>query len=60
MDGREERKRKAKTHGLDDGVRILEIQGKGTTSRRVESLDTWTYRGSDHLKKKKLHSKQYY
>ena len=24
---------------MDDGGRILETQGKGTTSRRVESLD---------------------
>jgi len=52
-DGREERKRKA--HGLDDGGRILETQGKGTTSRRMESCtwDIWTCREADHLKKKK-------
>src|SRR6218665_2479858 len=54
MDGREERKRKAwtKAHGLDDGGRILETQGKGTTSRRVESLDIWTCRDADHPNKK--------
>jgi len=42
-----------KAHGLDDGGRILETQGKGTTSRRMESLDIWTCREADHLKKKK-------
>ena len=49
----EERKRKAQTKAdkLDDGGRILETQGKGTTSRRV---DIWTCREEDHLKKERI------
>ena len=31
---------------------IGETQGKGTTSRRVESFDIWTCREEDDLKKK--------
>jgi len=41
------------THGLDNGGRIRETQRKGTASRRVESLDIWTCREADYLKKKK-------
>jgi len=38
---------------MDDGGGIRETQEKGTTSRRVESLDIWTCRGeADDLKKK--------
>src|SRR6218665_4210624 len=43
------------THERDDGGRIWETQRKVTTSRRAESLDTWTCRGeADDLKKKTL------
>ena len=44
---------KQNVHGLDDGGRIRETQGKGTTLRRVESLDIWTCREAYHLKRKK-------
>src|SRR6218665_1111516 len=57
MEGRMEGKRRRgrprqKLNVLDDGGWILEAHGKGTTSRRVESLDIWTCREADHLKKK--------
>jgi len=39
---------------VDDGGRILETQGKSTTSSRVESLDIWTCWEADHLKKRRL------
>jgi len=36
---------------MDDGGRIPGTQGKGKTSRRVESLDPWICREADYLKK---------
>jgi len=40
-----------KAHELDDGRRIRGTQEKGTTSRTVESLVTWTCWEADNLKK---------
>jgi len=53
IEEREERKRKAYTKAQWTGGWILETQGKGTTPRRMESLDILTCRKADHLKKKK-------
>src|SRR6218665_388938 len=40
---------------LDDGGRILETQGKGTTSRRVESLDILDLLGGRSPKEEDSH-----
>jgi len=52
MKGSMEGKRGRGRHGLDDGGRIQKTQGKGTTSKRIKSLDIWTCREADDLKKK--------
>src|SRR6218665_2714663 len=42
--GRGRNRQKLMDWMMGDGGRILETQGKGTTSRRMESLDIWTWR----------------
>src|SRR6218665_2206256 len=53
MEGKRGRGGPRRAHALDDGGRIRETQGKSTTSRRVESLDIWTCREADRLKKRR-------
>ena len=52
MEGRIERKI-GRQKLMDRMMGIRETQGKGTTSRSVESLDIWTCREADYLKKKR-------
>src|SRR6218665_689271 len=42
--GRGRNRQKLMDWMMGDGGWILETQGKGTTSRRMESLDIWTWR----------------
>src|SRR6218665_3646303 len=48
--GRKARKKK-KPKEWNEAEHIPETQGKGTASRRMKSLDIWTCRKADHLKK---------